>query len=362
MVRATSSGGACRGGSSRGGLDGRPDAVGGQLVEAGLGGGVGGVELGVAPGRVDHHVVDQHHPLAPVVEGGQLADDGQDGVGLAEVVGRDVGQVLDLAHHVVAEVADQAGVQRRQVGEVRRVDGVEDGLERGQHAVVAGDAAARPARRGRRVPRVVTWWPWATSVASGLRPTKEYRPQRSPPSTDSSRKPLVSPVPTSWRKAPTGVTVSATSSRQTGHDPVGRASGPEALGPRTDRLGHEPTARRPTVAEGAVEAAAVAGVAGARALLVDGHQQRVAVAVVAHAAHVLAVARGLALAPVLLAAPAPEPRPAGLERAWPATRRSSRRTSARCRPWRPGRWPPPGRRRCRRSPRAPRRCGARGWR
>ena len=125
-----------------GGLDGRPDAVGGQLVEAGLGGLVGGVELVVAPRRVDHHVVDEHDPLAPVVEGGQLADHGQDGVGLAQVVGRHVGQVLDLADHVVAEVADQAGVQRRQVGEVGRVDGVEDGLEGGQHAVVAGHAPA----------------------------------------------------------------------------------------------------------------------------------------------------------------------------------------------------------------------------
>ena len=36
--------------------------------------------------------------------------------GWPEVVGGDVGQALDLAHHVVAEVADQAAVQRRQLG------------------------------------------------------------------------------------------------------------------------------------------------------------------------------------------------------------------------------------------------------
>ena len=44
------------------------------------------------------------------------------------------GQVLDLADHVVAEVADQAGVEGRQVGQVGRVEGVEDGLEGGQHS------------------------------------------------------------------------------------------------------------------------------------------------------------------------------------------------------------------------------------
>ena len=61
---------------------------------------------------------------------------------------------------------------------------------------------------------VVTVRPRPTRVASGRRPTNEYRPQRSPPSTDSRRKPGRSP--TTWRKAPTGVRVSATMSRQTG--------------------------------------------------------------------------------------------------------------------------------------------------
>ena len=58
-----------------------------------------------------------------------------------------------------------------------------------------------------------------------------------------------------------------------------------------------------------VEAGAVAGVAG-RARLVDDHQQRVAVAVEPHLAHVLDVPGGLALDPVLLAAARPVgPRP-----------------------------------------------------
>ncbi len=125
-----------------GGLGRRTHAVDGQLVEAGLGVGMGTLEVVVAPRRVDHHVVDQHHPLAPVVEGGELSDDGQDGVGLPEVVWRRVRQVLDLPDHVVAEVADEPGVQRRQVGQVRRVERAQDRLERGQDPVRAGDPAA----------------------------------------------------------------------------------------------------------------------------------------------------------------------------------------------------------------------------
>src|SRR5690606_12346986 len=61
--------------------------------------------------------------------------------------------------------------------------------------------------------------------------------------------------------------------------------------------------------EGPEEARAVAGVAGAAALLVDEEEQGVAVAVVVGAAHELHLARRLALPPHLLAAAAPEHRP-----------------------------------------------------
>ena len=43
----------------------------------------------------------------------------EDGVGIAEVVGGDVREVLDLADDVVAEVADEPAVQRRQLGQHR---------------------------------------------------------------------------------------------------------------------------------------------------------------------------------------------------------------------------------------------------
>jgi len=97
----------------------RLEAVGGQPVEPDEGVVMGGVELGPAPAGIGHHVVDEHDPLAPVVEGGQLTDHRQDGVRLPEVVGRDVREVLDLTDHVVAEVADQTGMEGRQVGQHR---------------------------------------------------------------------------------------------------------------------------------------------------------------------------------------------------------------------------------------------------
>ena len=66
---------------------------------------------------------------------------------------------------------------------------------------------------GRR-PEVSTVRPAAVRVASGLRPMNDQRPQRSPWSTDSSRKPGSSP--TTRRKADTGVLRSASTSRHTG--------------------------------------------------------------------------------------------------------------------------------------------------
>ena len=95
----------------------RTGAVGGQLVEARDGVVVAAVELVVAEAGLDEHVLDERGPLAPVVVGGELADHRHHRVGVALVVGRDVGQVLDLAHDVVAEVAHDPAVQRRQVVE-----------------------------------------------------------------------------------------------------------------------------------------------------------------------------------------------------------------------------------------------------
>ncbi len=62
----------------------------------------------------EQHVVDQHDPLTEVIEHRQLTDDGEDRVGVPLVVARGVGQPFDLADDIVAQVPDDAAVERRQ--------------------------------------------------------------------------------------------------------------------------------------------------------------------------------------------------------------------------------------------------------
>ncbi len=57
--------------------------------------------------------------LPPVIERGEAADHRQHGIRETEIVVRHARQMLDLAHHVVAEVADEAPVQRREIGHRR---------------------------------------------------------------------------------------------------------------------------------------------------------------------------------------------------------------------------------------------------
>ena len=57
-------------------------------------------------------------------------------VRMPQVVVGDVGQPLDLAHHVVAEIPDQPRVQWRQTGQRRRLEARHHVLHRGQNAPV----------------------------------------------------------------------------------------------------------------------------------------------------------------------------------------------------------------------------------
>ena len=104
-------------------LQGRPTQrtgqVGGQVVEARPGRVEGGRGLGLAPVLAHDDVVHQHDTLAPVVEGAQLPDHVQHGVGEAGVVTGHVGEMLDLAHDVVAQIPHEPAVQRGQVGQDR---------------------------------------------------------------------------------------------------------------------------------------------------------------------------------------------------------------------------------------------------
>src|SRR4051812_14339961 len=161
---------------------------------------------------------------------------------------------------------------------------------------MASSAARTPRSRGTEAgstPSTSSRPPRATITADGLRPTNDQRLQRSR-STDSNRNP--GPSPTTRRNAATGVVRSASTSRHTGTTVWVRARARKSslLGRSTERP---------------EEAGPLTRVARPPPLLLDHEEQGVAVAVVVRLADELAIARRLALAPVLLARPAPEPGP-----------------------------------------------------
>ena len=110
----------------------------GEIVESRQCPVVGGIDEFDWRFRRQDHVVDQGCPLPPVVEGDDPADHVEDRIGESEVVERRVRQVLHLADHVVAEIADDSGVQRRQPGKRRRPEPVQDHVQRLQHPRLGG--------------------------------------------------------------------------------------------------------------------------------------------------------------------------------------------------------------------------------
>ena len=186
-------------------------------------------------------------------------------------------------------------MERRQLGDRRRAVRVRAALRarRARPGRWAHPAAACPVELDRRCPRT-------TSVSAGSRPRNENRPHRSACSTDSSRKPGGSSSAGAHelherrdRRLEVGEHLAPHR-----HDGVVAGERDELVARRTDRGVHgSDGSGRGAAAEGAEEAAALAGVARAPPLLLDDEQQRVDVAVVARLAHPLAVARGLALAP-----------------------------------------------------------------
>ena len=65
---------------------------------------------------MQHRVGDQRDGAVVVVHRGEVGDQQHHQLRQAQLVRRDLGQRLDPAHHVVAEVADEAAGQRRQSG------------------------------------------------------------------------------------------------------------------------------------------------------------------------------------------------------------------------------------------------------
>ena len=88
--------------------------------------------------------------MAPVVEGRDLADDHQRRVGRPSWSWRYVGQSLDLADDVVAEVADEPAVHRWQFVDDRRAVRREHRLDRGEDSLVGGHVDAQVTVDGER--------------------------------------------------------------------------------------------------------------------------------------------------------------------------------------------------------------------
>src|SRR6478736_2841391 len=164
------------------------------------------------------------------------------------------------------------------------------------------------------VPSNSTDRPRATKVSAGSRPRNEKRPHRSACSTDSRRNAggSASPAPASFTNADTGVSRSASTSRHTGTTVWSRASARNSSRDGCVTTSHSP--RNGAGSEAAEETRALPGVARAAPLLLDDEEQRVAAAVVVGLAQPLAVARGVALAPQLLATATPVDHPALGER------------------------------------------------
>ena len=202
-----------------------------------------------------------------------------------------VGQPLDLAHHVVAEVADQAAVQRREVGQRGRPVVAERGLDGGEDALVERDGRvdrgavvdADVAAVGREA------WPLA---AADERPATPALAVLDGLEQEAG---LVAAQPGEGRDR-----------RDRGRPPArARPARRCSRGPaRGTRRGWDvprsPGSPAGRFAEGPEEARVVAGVAGPGTLLLDHEQQGVAVAVVGGPADPLPLARRVALAPLLL--------------------------------------------------------------
>jgi hypothetical protein len=88
---------------------------------------------------VRRHTLDEIDALAPVIERGERSDHAHHRVGQAVIVRRHVGQVLDLADHVVAEIPHDAAVERGELGEGRGGVHAEQCVDRRQDPAIGGD-------------------------------------------------------------------------------------------------------------------------------------------------------------------------------------------------------------------------------
>src|SRR4051795_471928 len=130
-------------------------------VEPALRAGVRVVQLDGRHVRAQQRVRDQHHRALVVVDGGEVGDEQHGELRQSQLVDRLVRQPLDAAYHVIAEVADQAAGQRRQLRQSwtlhrppRRPQGGQWVADRRQPGRDLADPGGRAVHHGQRRRRV----------------------------------------------------------------------------------------------------------------------------------------------------------------------------------------------------------------
>ena len=97
--------------------------------------------------RCGEFVHDHDDPLAPVIENSDFAEQHDDRVGVAEIIRWRVRESFHLSHHVVAEVANEAPRQWRQVIDGLTHERRHEVINGGQHAGIGSNGVGEGPRR-----------------------------------------------------------------------------------------------------------------------------------------------------------------------------------------------------------------------
>ena len=125
-------------------LDQVVDATAGRLI------GLGGGDARLAQPSHGHH----DDRLGDVVEHDHLVIEGEGHVGHLAVVGRGMGQILEVTNRVVARISHRAAAERRQLGQMNRPDRLDPTPQFFQRVLaieLAGDQRGRPPGRDARI-------------------------------------------------------------------------------------------------------------------------------------------------------------------------------------------------------------------
>ena len=103
----------------------------------------GGLVRGIDVDTNGRHTFENVQTLAPVVDGDHRTDDIDHRIGKIAVVVGNIGEILDLANDVVADVANETTLQWRKIGKHWRLVDAQQRLHRGENAAVGRHASGK---------------------------------------------------------------------------------------------------------------------------------------------------------------------------------------------------------------------------